>query len=94
MENKYYLKQQYNFLFAKILLAFVSNVLREHVGECAFWVWWLAVLENCEHDEPPVNTTYARLEHLRSSSESLDTNFRNGANSGSAKSGFASSVSS
>ena len=32
-----------------------------------------------EHDETFASATYARLEHLRSSSESLLANFRNGA---------------
>ena len=67
MKNNFCLKQHYNFLFTKMLLAFANSVFRESVGEYAFWVWWLAVLESYEHDETSASKTYARLEHLRSS---------------------------
>lgn len=41
MRDDVRLKQQYNFLFAKLLLDFASGVLRESVGVCVFWVWGL-----------------------------------------------------
>ena len=60
MKNHLHLKQQYNFLFAKILLAFANNVFRESIGECAFFVWWLSILESCDQDETSASVAYAR----------------------------------
>ena len=51
-------------------------------------------LDAFEREETSANITYARLEYLRSSSESLLANSQNGANSGSAESGVARGVSS
>ena len=64
MKNDFHLKQQYGFLFAKMLLDFGDGVFRESVGECVLWVWLLALLESCEQDETSASDNeYQRLEY-------------------------------
>ncbi|MBQ9630908.1 MAG: hypothetical protein IJR49_04920 [Treponema sp.] len=43
-----------------MLLAVTNNALRESIGECAFFMWWLTILETCDHDETQANIAYAR----------------------------------
>ena len=68
MRDDVRLKQQYNFLFAKLLLDFTNGALCESLAEASFY-WILLLLYVSEQDETSANTAYARLEHLRSSSD-------------------------
>ena len=54
------LKQHYDFLFAKMLLDFASDVFRELFYDNVFVLWLIALANTYEQDETSASNAYAR----------------------------------